>query len=55
MPAFRMHAREHEGVGVDDPLEVGKEVCRSPLDVRQRNIDDRDVERSMKIADADDD
>ena len=48
-------AGEQQGVGVDHPLEVGEGGMEVPLDARQRDIDDRDVEEEHEDGDADDD
>ena len=55
VPAFSVAAREQEGVGVDHPLEVGEGGVEVPLDARQRDIDDRDVEEEHEDGDANDD
>ena len=47
--------REGERVGVHDPLEIGEGGVQLLLDVRQRDVDYRDVEEQHEDRHADDD
>ena len=46
---------ERERVGVDHPLQVGQRGVQRLLDVRQRDVHDRDVEQEHEGADGDGD
>ena len=45
--------RQGQRVGVDDPLQVGEARVQRALDVRQRDVHDRDVEQQHERAEAD--
>jgi hypothetical protein len=46
VPAHRQEQPgEYEGVGVDDPLELAARSAEITLDRRQRDVEDRVVER----------
>ena len=47
--------RQRQRVGVDDPLQVGEVRVQRPLDVGQRDVDDRDVEQEHEHRGADGD
>ena len=55
VPAFSMQRGEHQGVGVDDPLELRKGGVQVLLNVRESDVDDRDVQKEHEDRHADDD
>ena len=54
-PGGEQHRRQHQRVGVHDPLEVGEAGVQLALDVRQRDVHHRDVQQQHERAEADGD
>ena len=51
-PAEQQEAAEGEAVAADHPLEILGREARGPLDRRQRDVHDRDVEHHHQVGDA---
>ena len=54
-PGGEQHRRQHQRVGVHDPLEVGEAGVELALDVRQRDVHHRDVQQQHERGEADGD
>ena len=53
--AEQQQAAEGQRVGVDDPLQAGAREAERPLNVGQRDVDDRGVEHHHELRGGDDD